>query len=825
MSAVLMPDACVEWLLRSSAVMAAVWVLSFMPRVSAALRHGWIVLGMAGALLMPWFMTALPSWSPGPLTRYTPVPSAPQVRTVINVTPAELASFANAVSVPAPDANALAVPPPAAVAPEVSKPLSLVPLWIGGAALFALRLMFAGFSWRHAVRSAERMHGTWCVDVRRTSRTAAPVSGGLWRSAVLLPEDCIHWTPGRMNAVLAHESEHLRRRDAWWLLLGHILCAAQWFNPLAWLLHRRATGLREEACDAAVLRGGVPAAEYADALLKLASPRGLSAVSSPMARQSGLERRIRSVLQSARSCRPAGRPAILISFTGLCALTLCASSLRSQEKLVPAPLQNGVPSPAEQDAPEIVLPPGLTLILKEPEPVEVVLDPGGREFAPDGPGAAADAAKTLDLALSIKKLLEVKETAPFLSLLQGQPPIKVFLTRASGEIVSTEERSRFIQAHPNAAVLSIQPGDFESRNYKGMAALVTKREPWLSRSMVLAHHVLVKSGPGAGVKLPPVFYTEHPLLAASAKNPAAVILYTGKRTREETAWSTFVSAAVENLQRDARGEKDGPPSQIVNASGSGLTGDKVRSGDGDGILATKIDGSPAVVRWTADKVEYSMPGGDYIESMKLNGDPAMQFLMGEKPVLVAGGDHAEWSLKTGALRVEGLFEFRMEECILKGATGSSVLECSRVAFPPIRAASLPRIHDEKPSRKARGQPAASLKPGLQQAGKFLSSRRFFDPLAEYHEDVPASPVRFSKTESPLCRSRRSNGSLQFTGRCYRYGPVCAGGNGSTGFGGVHDLPDTGGSHSAGNRICHSVRNGDRRRGLRRKARHRDHSRR
>jgi beta-lactamase regulating signal transducer with metallopeptidase domain len=668
-----MPDACVEWLLRSSAVMAAVWVLSFMPRVSAALRHGWIVLGMAGALLMPWFMTALPSWSPGLLTRYTPVPSAPQTRTVVNVVLAEPSSFMNAVSAPAPGVIVPAIPPPAAVVTEVSKPLTLLFAWTGGTVLLVLRLLLAAFCWQRSVRSAERVHGPWRMDVRRTSRTAAPVSGGLWRSVVLLPEDSIQWTPGRMNAVLAHEAEHLRRRDAWWLLLGHILCAVQWFNPLAWLIHRRATSLREEACDAAALRGGVPAAEYADALLALASPHGLSAMASPMARRSGLERRIRSVLQGAIGARPASRPAMFLGFAGLCALTLCASSLRSQEKLVPAPLQNGNPSPAQRDAPETVLPPDLTVILKEPEPAEVVLDPGGREFAPDGPEAAAEAAQTLDLAVRIKKLLETERARPAFAFPEGPPPVKVFLTRTSAEVVSTEERARLIKAHPSAALLSIQPGDFESKDYKGMAALVTKREPWLSRSMVLAHHILVKSGPGAGVRLPPVFYSAHPLLAASAKNPASVVLYTGNRTRDASAWRTLAFAAVENLQLDARARGDGPPSQIVNASGSGLTGDTLRSGDGDGILATKIDGSPAVVRWTADMIEYSMPGGDNIEEMKLNGDPAIQFLMGEKPVLISGGDRAECSFKRGSFRVEGLFELRTEGYIFKGSAPSSIL--------------------------------------------------------------------------------------------------------------------------------------------------------
>jgi uncharacterized protein (TIGR03435 family) len=108
---------------------------------------------------------------------------------------------------------------------------------------------------------ANRLTGAVC---------AAPVTVGLLRPRIILPECSSEWPEALLNAVLTHEGEHVRRRDplVHWLALFNR--AVFWPHPLAWWLERQIAALAEEACDAAVLARGYDAAEYSGYLLELA---------------------------------------------------------------------------------------------------------------------------------------------------------------------------------------------------------------------------------------------------------------------------------------------------------------------------------------------------------------------------------------------------------------------------------------------------------------------------------------------------------------------------------------------------------------------------
>jgi hypothetical protein len=120
-----------------------------------------------------------------------------------------------------------------------------------------------------------RTHRLVRVAVRRdggltSAWSAAPITVGWFRPVVILPESSHHWPPAKLDAVLAHEYEHARRRDplVQWLALFNR--AVFWFHPLAWWLERRLAALAEEACDAAVLARGHDAGDYAEYLLDIA---------------------------------------------------------------------------------------------------------------------------------------------------------------------------------------------------------------------------------------------------------------------------------------------------------------------------------------------------------------------------------------------------------------------------------------------------------------------------------------------------------------------------------------------------------------------------
>jgi hypothetical protein len=99
---------------------------------------------------------------------------------------------------------------------------------------------------------------------------ATPVTIGWLRPVPLLPSDWRTWTAAKLDAVLIHEREHVRRRDPlvqWLALLNRCVF---WFHPLAWWLERKLASLAEEACDQAVLAGGHEAHDYARYLIEMA---------------------------------------------------------------------------------------------------------------------------------------------------------------------------------------------------------------------------------------------------------------------------------------------------------------------------------------------------------------------------------------------------------------------------------------------------------------------------------------------------------------------------------------------------------------------------
>jgi hypothetical protein len=108
---------------------------------------------------------------------------------------------------------------------------------------------------------AKRLTGASCV---------APITVGLLRPRIILPERWRQWPQAQVDAVLTHEGEHVHRRDPlvqWLALLNR---AVFWFHPLAWWLERRLSAFAEEACDAAVLERGHDPRDYSEYLLDLA---------------------------------------------------------------------------------------------------------------------------------------------------------------------------------------------------------------------------------------------------------------------------------------------------------------------------------------------------------------------------------------------------------------------------------------------------------------------------------------------------------------------------------------------------------------------------
>jgi beta-lactamase regulating signal transducer with metallopeptidase domain len=141
----------------------------------------------------------------------------------------------------------------------------LTGLYLLGLATFLLRLAVGTLQVRRLVRSA-------IVDNGNVTHAACstPVTVGWLNPIVILPADWSQWPQRQLEAILAHEGEHIRRRDPLFQWVALLNRAVFWFHPLAWWLERHVSVLAEETCDAAVLARGHDPGEYSEYLLELA---------------------------------------------------------------------------------------------------------------------------------------------------------------------------------------------------------------------------------------------------------------------------------------------------------------------------------------------------------------------------------------------------------------------------------------------------------------------------------------------------------------------------------------------------------------------------
>lgn len=155
--------------------------------------------------------------------------------------------------------------PPLPVPPPFDWQRVVATVYVAGAGILLARLIAGTSQSRRLRRSAVTEDG-----LPTNSFLATPITIGWFAPVMILPSGWQRWSSGKLDAVLTHEREHIRRRDPlvqWLALLNR---AIFWFHPLAWWLERHIAALAEEACDAAVLAAGHAPQAYANYLLDLA---------------------------------------------------------------------------------------------------------------------------------------------------------------------------------------------------------------------------------------------------------------------------------------------------------------------------------------------------------------------------------------------------------------------------------------------------------------------------------------------------------------------------------------------------------------------------
>jgi len=158
-------------------------------------------------------------------------------------------------------------------------------VWFGGFAAVLVRWWLSSRRVHAAAQGATRMKtGREIEALRRIERRVGmrhPISllysagslepgiVGIFHPALLWPATMTdHLSDAQLDAIIAHEVCHVRRRDNLLAMLHMFVEAVFWFHPLIWWLGTRLIDEREKACDEEVLRMGSEPKVYADSILK-----------------------------------------------------------------------------------------------------------------------------------------------------------------------------------------------------------------------------------------------------------------------------------------------------------------------------------------------------------------------------------------------------------------------------------------------------------------------------------------------------------------------------------------------------------------------------
>lgn len=190
-------------------------------------------------------------------------------------------------------------------------------LWLAGmAALLVHALVSAGKLKRKlatAILLRDNIYESEFVD--------SPFVFGVVKPNIYLP---MHMDEGTAAYVIAHERAHLARRDHWWKVLGYLVLALHWFNPLVWVAYILFCRDIELACDEKVVKGldGAARADYSQALLSCAAPKRAVAACPLAFGEGNIKMRVKSALHYRKPAFWVAAAAVLaVVIVAVCFLT------------------------------------------------------------------------------------------------------------------------------------------------------------------------------------------------------------------------------------------------------------------------------------------------------------------------------------------------------------------------------------------------------------------------------------------------------------------------------------------------------------------------
>jgi bla regulator protein BlaR1 len=262
----------VNHLWQSTAVVAMAWLLALALRKNNARVRYWVWMTASVKFLVPFSVLIAAGERIGSL-----------FAAQLAVKPS-LVGMVQQIEQPFPPTEFIEAMSPAAVAHRADwLPLVLAIAWICGTLLVASRWIRSWLLVRAVLRNASPLAMQENVAAFSTDARIEPGVFGVVRPVLLLPKGVLNRLSGeQLDAIVAHEMCHVRRRDNLTFAIHMVVEALFWFHPAVWWIQARLIEERECACDEAVMQAGNLAEAYAEGVLAVCrvcveSPLGCAA--------------------------------------------------------------------------------------------------------------------------------------------------------------------------------------------------------------------------------------------------------------------------------------------------------------------------------------------------------------------------------------------------------------------------------------------------------------------------------------------------------------------------------------------------------------------
>ena len=213
-----------------------------------------------------------------------------------------------------------------------------------GTALCALFFAVSYLKWSFRFRTSIPVHNDYVeqwleehmlkrpISIRQSDRTVAPLTYGIFRPVILLPNKTDWENTEQLQYVLLHEYVHIRRFDTVTKFVTTIALCVHWFNPFVWVMYVLFNRDLELSCDERVVRllGLSSKSDYARVLISMeAKKSGLMPLYNNFSRNA-IEERIKSIMKIRKTSLLAILAAVIV-VVGLTAVFVTSSQLEEGE--------------------------------------------------------------------------------------------------------------------------------------------------------------------------------------------------------------------------------------------------------------------------------------------------------------------------------------------------------------------------------------------------------------------------------------------------------------------------------------------------------------